>query len=163
MPDIKTVQEKLNTFGDQFQSVMISSLTKENEPFASYTPYVKVENSYYVIMSKIAQHYENVMHHPLMTIMFLEDESSAHNIFFRKRLTYVVETSITEDANIKTAFINRFGGFVERLFQMDFVMVKCVIKQGHFIIGPGQAYHVDENQHVILQMTGSEGSGHQTS
>jgi hypothetical protein len=43
---------------------------------------------------------------------------------------------------------------------MDFIMVKANIKEGQFIIGPGMAYEVDQNQIIKEQIKPSQGHGH---
>ena len=161
MPDLNKVQEKLNTFTDDFQSLVISSITDEHEPFASYAPFVKHNNHYYFIISKIAKHYLNMLQHPIISIFFLEDEQKAVNVFFRRRLSYLVKTTFDTEAEVKDAFSQKFGEFVNRLFLMDFVMVKCEIISGHFVIGAGQAYDIDAHEKVANQMTGNSGKGHQ--
>ncbi len=151
------VQEKLNVFTEGFQSLVISSQTDKDEPYASYAPFVKVDDAYFFLISKIAKHYKNMLHHPIISIMFLEDESTASNIFFRKRLSYLAHTYFIEDDIVKQAFIDKFGGVVKRLFDMDFIMVKCEIMRGKFVVGAGKAYEVDQHQHIIHEMTGSHG------
>ncbi len=160
MPNIVTVQESLQVFTKPFQSLVISSITDQGEPYASYAPFVKVDDDYYFLISKIAKHYDNMLNHPQIAIFFLEDEAATQNIFFRKRLSYHVKTMFTQDPDVKAAFITKFGDFVKQLFAMDFFMVKCEINHGLFVIGPGQAYEVDAQQQIIKQMTGKAGKGH---
>src|SRR5690554_4338498 len=123
MTDNKDIQLELDQFTDQFKSLMIASLTKDLMPYTSYAPFIKYEQSYYFIISKIAKHYENLMHHSKASIMFIEDESNASHIFFRKRLSYLIDTSIIEsNRNVKQTFIDVFGHFINQLFSMDFVI-----------------------------------------
>ena len=96
MTDTKDIQLELDQFTNQFKSLMIASLTKDHMPYTSYAPFIKYEQSYYFIISKIAKHYENLMHHSKASIMFIEDESNASHIFFRKRLSYLIDTIIIE-------------------------------------------------------------------
>ncbi len=160
MNETDQIQETLHSFTESFQSLMISSLTEHGEPYASYAPFVKVKDAYYIIISKIAKHYKNMLNHPKITILFLEDEAQAEHIFFRKRLSYLVQTMFSENELIKQAFINKFGDFVSRLFKMDFVVVKCEVIKGQFIIGAGKAYEINQHQEIIRQMTGNQGKGH---
>ncbi len=161
MSQLDAIQASLNTFTKTFQSLVISSITKDGKPYASYAPFVHVDGTYYILISKIAKHYQNILNHPQISILFIEDESKAEHIFFRKRLSYVINTQFEEKEVIKEAFIHRFGDFVKRLFLMDFVMIKCHIVNGHYIIGPGQAYMIDQHQQVLTTMKGANGKGHQ--
>ena len=81
-----------------------------------------------------------------MSFILIEDEKEASNIFFRKRLSYQAEAEVgLNDEKVKKAFIDMHGEMAEMLFKMDFTLVKTIIKQGQFIIGPGMAFEVDEN------------------
>lgn len=161
MSDMKEIQEKLHHFSHHFKSVVLASMTNEDLPYTSYVPFIKHENHYYLIMSKAAKHYQNISLHHEISIMFIEDEKEAENIFFRKRLSYAVSVTFDVDPLVKDGFVKKFGEFVNRLFLMDFVMAKCVIKEGQFIIGPGKAYLVDEHENILSNMTGNQGKGHQ--
>lgn len=159
--DFFKIQEELDVFPQGFKSLMISSKTKDGEPFSSYAPFVKVDDTFYFIISKMASHYQNIINYPVISILFLEDEAASKHIFFRKRLSYLVETSITNKKEVKDAMFEKFGEFVHMLFKMDFVIVSCKIKKGSFVIGAGKAYVIDEHQKVLKQMTGNnKGHGH---
>jgi putative heme iron utilization protein len=157
-----TIQEKLNEFDQNFKSLVISSLTKDGHPFSSYAPFVKYEGNYYAIVSRIAKHFENMLNNEKVSILFLEDEQSASNVFFRKRLSFMSTAKVIEDRHIlQSVFHKKFGDFVEMLFQMDFEIVRFEVIEGRFVVGAGQAYHVDNQLNVIEQMKGiSSGHGH---
>ena len=152
------VQEQLNTFADDFLSMVIATLTKEQKPYNSYAPFVYYDKHYYFLISKIAKHYENLVAHKSASVMFIEDESKTPNIFFRKRLSYAISTNLDiKDKAIQEAFVNRFGDMANMLFKMDFVIVKCFIENGRLVVGPGQAYDIDSNMNVIEHLTSAKG------
>lgn len=106
----------------------------------------------------IAKHYENLKADPNASIMFIEDERETSNIFFRKRLSYAVSTILdVKDDLVKSEFVKRFGDMASMLFKMDFLIVKCVIDSGRFVIGPGQAYDINHNKQIISQVTSPKG------
>lgn len=76
--------EKLIEFLDSFKSIIINSLDENKNPFSSYAPFVKYENAYYVYLSGMAKHSQNLKQNPKASIFFCEDESSCENIFARK-------------------------------------------------------------------------------
>lgn len=155
------IQFTINHFHESFQSLVLGTLTNDSLPFTSYAPFVKYENKYYFLISKIAQHYANLLANPSASMMMIEDESKAKNIFFRKRLSYAIETKLDVDIpEVRELFISQFGEMVSQLFKMNFIVVECHIKYGHIIVGPGQAYQIDKNQEVISQLTGIGGHGH---
>ena len=158
---MEQIQQKLEQFPKDFQSAVLATMTKENTLYTSYAPFVRVDNQYYFLMSRIAKHYENLVNDKQMSFILIEDESKAKNIFFRKRLSYQAKAEIdVKDDNVKTAFINLHKEMAEMLFQMDFMIVKAHIIEGQFIIGPGMAYEVDQNQHINQQIKTKGGHGH---
>ncbi len=158
MDDSKKIERALNTFTDDFKSCIISTLTHKKVPFTSYAPFVKYNNDYYIIISKIARHYENMKSEPNASIMFIEDEQSAQHIFFRKRLSYQVEMKLNINSkSVIQKFQNAFGNVIEQLLKLDFMIVKCIIKEGYMILGPGKAYHIDENQKLAEHIKPDKG------
>ncbi len=154
----QAIQDQLNTFTNDFLSVVIATQTNEDKPYNSYAPFVNYDNHYYFIISKIAKHYDNLVNHKQASIMFIEDESKTPNIFFRKRLSYAVSVELDISGDLlKKAFVDRFGDMANMLFKMDFLIVKCNIENGRFVIGPGQAYDIDSNMKVIEQVKSLKG------
>lgn len=152
------VQLQLNTFTTPFKSVIIATKTIEEMPYTSYAPFVKYEGDYYFLISKIAKHFENLSHCSNASIMFIEDETKANNIFFRKRLSYAIKTILNiKDEAIESVFFDKFGDMATMLFKMDFLVVKCQILNGNMILGPGQAYDIDETQRIVNQITNPKG------
>jgi putative heme iron utilization protein len=147
-------------FSDGFLSVSIASLTPEGTPYISYAPFVKFENHYYIIISQMAKHYHNLKEHQDASIMFLEDESKAQSIFFRKRLSYEVD-AVFEDTNIEVieAFKQRHGHMIDQLLTLDFVIVRLKIKKGLLVLGAGRAYVINSDEKIIDQA--GRGQGHQ--
>jgi len=159
---MEQIQQKLEQFPKDFQSAVLATMTKENTLYTSYAPFVVADHEYYFLISKIAKHYENLSHHQLMSFILIEDESQAKNIFFRKRLSYQAQAEVDVKHDLaKSAFIHLHKEMAEMLFQMDFIMVKANIIEGQFIIGPGMAYEVDQNQKIKSQIKPSNGHRHQ--
>ena len=150
---MEQVQVIADQYHQSYQSVVLATLTTENEPYTSYAPFVRLKGNYYMLVSKIAKHYVNLLEQPIASIIMVEDESAVDNIFFRKRLSYLVDVELDIlDAKVKEEFISRFGNMAKQLFTMNYILVKCTVKSGTLIIGPGQAYCLDENQLVISPM-----------
>ncbi len=150
----------LEHFTEGFQSLTIASLTHEKTPYISYAPFVKYENEYYIIISQMAKHYHNLKENDDASIMFLEDESKAQSIFFRKRLSYEVNVIFGEvSSEVIEAFKQRHGHMIDQLLTLDFVIVKMKIKKGLLVLGAGRAYVVNENEQIVDQA--GRGQGHQ--
>lgn len=151
---IEKVQKKLNNFSSEFLTLVIATETINKKPHTSYAPFVLYENHYYFLISKIAEHYKNLKMNKNANIMFLTDESKSMNIFFRKRLSYAVSTTLDiKDEAVKNEFIKRFDSMATTVLAMDFLIVKCRIENGIFSLGPGQTFAVDQNQKIVKQIT----------
>ncbi|QMS84608.1 pyridoxamine 5'-phosphate oxidase family protein [Candidatus Xianfuyuplasma coldseepsis] len=160
---LENIQLLLEQFPSLFQSVTIASIKDQKTPYSSYAPFVMANSTIYILISTIAQHYKNIVDNPTINIMMIEDEKSTKNIFFRRRLSYLTSCQKVDDKHIADLFIDKFGEMAELLFSMDFVMMECTIINGNFIVGPGQAYHIDQENQVHKQMTGTGGHGHRKS
>ncbi|MFA5560344.1 MAG: pyridoxamine 5'-phosphate oxidase family protein [Acholeplasmataceae bacterium] len=153
------MQTKLDAFTEAFKSVVLSTVSKEGTPYASYTPFIKHESAYYLLMASQATHYQNVISNQKVSLLFIEDESKAKSIFFRERLIYTATAEEVEiSPPLREKLSKELGQMIDQLIQMHFVLVKTTIIQGQFIIGPGAAYLVDEQQKIATQMTGGHKS-----
>lgn len=149
MDKLMNPQLELDQFTDQFNSCVIATKTKNQMPYTSYAPFVKFEHNYYLLISKIARHYENFMQEGVASLLFIEDEKTAQSIFFRKRLSFLVDATLPiEDEVIKKEFVKVFGSTAQMLLGMDFVIVKCMVLEGTMILGPGMAYEIDDMQNI---------------
>ncbi len=76
----------LQTFTDNIYSVMLSTVDENAEPFASYAPFVEdSEHNYYIGVSQLVTHTHNLTVTGKAHLLFIEDESHAKGIFFRRR------------------------------------------------------------------------------
>ncbi|HOI84932.1 MAG TPA: pyridoxamine 5'-phosphate oxidase family protein [Acholeplasmataceae bacterium] len=157
---MQEIQNILDHFTEGFKSVSIASLTQEGTPYISYAPFVKYENNYYIIISKMAKHYHNLRENPDASIMLIEDEHQASSIFFRKRLSYEVVARFEESTpKVIEAFKERHGHMIDQLLTLDFFIVNLKVKKGLLVLGPGKAFMVDDCEHIIDQA--GRGQGHQ--
>ena len=159
--------EKLINFIDSFQSVVINSLDENKNPFSSYAPFVKYENSYYVYLSNMAKHSKNLKNNKKSSIFFCEDENSCENIFARKRVIMQCNTTIIEKDSKKynsilDSFEKKFDKkMVQTLRAMsDFNVYEFKAFYGEAIFGFGKAYNLGgENFDELIQREGTKGHG----
>lgn len=115
---------------------------------AIYAPFVQNQEGYFVLISKIARHARNLLENPHVSLMMIEDEESAKQLFARKRLTFDAVAKVVErDSELWHQVIAqmeaRFGEIVSGLSQLeDFVLFNLKAEQGLFVKGFGQAYQV---------------------
>ncbi|MEM1311417.1 MAG: pyridoxamine 5'-phosphate oxidase family protein [Cyanobacteria bacterium P01_H01_bin.153] len=150
MVSFSDVQSTYVNFPEQVQSLMLSTLTPEGQPQASYTPFVcDRDRTFYIFVSGLSSHTQNLQSTTKAGILLIEDEAQAQQIFARRRLMYdcTVKQIDRHDvawAGLADKFKQRFGGLVDMLRQLpDFQIFRLVPHGGRFVVGFGAAYEVD--------------------
>ncbi len=130
----------------QFDTLTISSISSKLKPHTSYAPFVMQDNKFYICISKIAKHTNNLLKTPSASIMFIEDESESKNSFARNRVTFDIDTlniSRDQDQFIKVIelFNDKFGEKSSIYKQMkDFYLFELIPNGGRAVFGFGEAY-----------------------
>lgn len=156
----------LTEFLKDFKSVVISTIDKETNPFSSYAPFIKYEDNYYVFLSAMAKHWENLQLHKKASLFFVEDEKSCENIFARKRVVMQGNVSnIDKQTNQYNTILNEFenihGETVKVLRKMDdFTLFEISPFSGEAIFGFGAAYNLGgEKFNELVQRENTKGHG----
>lgn len=150
MSKFDAAAEAYRTFTDNFNSVVLSTVSADGNPNASYAPCVidKARNIY-IYVSGLSTHTQNLNAVPKASILFLEDEQDTQQIFARKRLSYDCTASLIpaddpEWTQVADQFEHRFGKMVELLRSLpDFRIFKLMPTKGRFVVGFGAAFAVD--------------------
>ena len=157
-------QSAYSTFLDRFASLVLATVGADGLPHASYAPFVVTDNRiFYIFVSELSQHTRDLEHTPQVSIMLIEDERDAGQIFARKRLTLQCQaTFVPRDRSVAHAedsgqttegesewqhaadlFQAKFGGMFDLLRSLaDFKMFRLDPQEGWFVLGFGQAYRV---------------------
>ena len=144
-----------------FKTCMIASLTPENKAYASTAPFVLDGNTFYILISTVAQHGKNLLATDHVSLLFTEDESICVQPYARKRIT--IEASVNEverdtsEFNVGINLLkNRFDTeLVQNLSNMgDFHLFVLRAQSGSAVMGFGQAYRLDENIEVVTSISG---------
>lgn len=136
---------------ENVKTVILSTLDEYNYPYVSYAPFIEFEGKYYILVSNGAKHTQYLRTNPNAGLLFIEDESSAKNVFFRKRLSLQVKATLdTLRKEVVDEMKSRFGDVVVTFLTMDFTVVEFEAKEGQLILGAGQAYKIigDEITHI---------------
>lgn len=148
------LQPEIREFRDGCRTLQLATVDGEGNPNASYAPFVLQEDGYYVLISEIARHARNLQQVPKVSLMLIEDETGARELFARKRLTFdaVAEVVARDDARWEKAVAaleGRFGEIVKGLSNLkDFVLFRLKPEQGLFVKGFGQAFRVSGDELV---------------
>ena len=162
--EIEAISEK-KLLLDNLDTVILSTIDESGMPNSSYAPIALDENGYiYIYISELAKHTDNIIANKKVSVMFIEDESKAANLYARKRLTInVIPEHIdrdTEDWNRKMIILeNKFSETIKALKNMtDFHLFRLKPKDALLVYGFGKAFrfkgedlaqlsHVNEKGH----------------
>lgn len=142
------IQDNINALIESRKSLLIASLNKSNLPEISATPFLKVGLHFYIIISELSSHTQNIKLKPKVSVMLIEDEKDTHNAFARKRLSYECTASLvkkdTQDwQSILEKFEEKQGKTVSLLKQLpDFHLFELKAISGNYIEGFGKAYRL---------------------
>ena len=146
--DLDEVREDFLSFKSSVGSAQLGTLTADGHPEVSYSPIVWLDNCGYLLISELATHTHNLMNNPDLSLLLIEDESSARNLFARKRIMIDGSASeIPRDSSrfdeVIEHFTERFGETVQVLVGLpDFHLMEVSLHQGRFIRGFGQAFEL---------------------
>ena len=132
-----------------FLSIQLGTADQSGVPEASYSPSIAdEEGNFYVHVSELASHTSNLRDCARASVLIIEDESTAENLFARKRVAYqcsalLIERHSNEWESIVDKFEEKFGKIIGFLKTMeDFHLFKLTPKSGRLVLGFGQAYDV---------------------
>lgn len=140
------LSEEVIEFIHSRKSLQLSTVTQTGEPYASYAPFALDEECLYVLLSEIAVHATNLLHTPKASVLIIQDEDSAEELFARVRVNYSVNAEMIEAGSERwrdgiAILADRHGERINNLSQLsDFKLFKLTPKGGRFVKGFGRAY-----------------------
>ncbi len=154
---IEKATKELHNFTDNVQSVILSTVSKDGEPFASYSPFVEdKDGNFYVFISTAVLHSHNMSATKKAHILFLEDESKTEHIYVRRRMYFSADSERFEEdderANdIFELFKDKFKDKVSHFPMMkDSRIYKLTPKNGNLVLGFGSAYKISDDRKSLL-------------
>ena len=149
---LKKAQVEYEKFPTEFTSIMMSTVSQEGIPDASYAPFIiDDDKNIYIYVSGLATHTQNIHNHPFGSVLFIEDEVKTKQIFARRRLNFnctanLVERETEKWQQIVDKFQIRFGELISTLRSLpDFRIFQLIPKNGRFVIGFGAAYNISSD------------------
>lgn len=162
MSQLENIQAEYEKFPEEFESVVISTVSALAIPNASYAPIVMDDSkNIYIYVSGLSTHTKNLYANPHVSVLFIEDESKSNLIFARRRLSFdctatLIERETDKWNQIVEQFQGQFGQIIEVLRGLpDFRIFQLTPSEGRFVVGFGAAYHIKgDNLHQLVQITG---------
>lgn len=159
-------EKSIVPFITPFKSAVIGTIDAKGLPFSSYAPFVHYDHRFYIFISDIATHAQNLKRDGKASLFFIEDESQASNIFARKRISLQCDATLipreaAEFPAVMEQFKAKFGDeMVSMLMKMaDFNLFEFSTLSAEATFGFGEAYRVGgEHGEMLLPRQG--GSGH---
>ncbi|MBT3983397.1 MAG: hypothetical protein HOE90_18730 [Bacteriovoracaceae bacterium] len=143
------ISEKYFSFLSDFKTLSMATLSEVGKPHLSYCPFVFAPESseVFILISEIAEHTKNILFHPKLTLMLIEDESKSQKMFARKRLTLFCSATQVErdDGRYEKVIGNlkdRHGEIISTLSSMSDFRLFCLCPlNARMVLGFGEAYH----------------------
>ena len=145
-----------------FSTVLLSSIDQQGQPLISYAPYIEFKGSFYIFVSTLSEHTNNMLNKAVASAMFIEDEHSAKNLYARKRaVLQVTVQQIDLDAEVAQAVFKqmreKLGNTIELLRTLsDFKLLQLKPEQGRFVVGFGKAYDWDVEAGTLKHVSPAE-------
>ena len=154
------LEPEIQAFRDACRSLMLATVDADGMPNVSYAPFALGPEGYYVLISDIARHARNLKQVPKVSLMLIEDEANARQLYARQRLTFdasvrIVERDSEEWRQGIAFLLARHGEIVAGLSKMDDFTLFCLQpQQGLYVKGFGQAFQVSSHDLIdVLHLT----------
>ena len=133
-----------------FASLLLASTDDAGAPEISYSPFILSHDAFFILVSELSGHTANLRHQQQASVMFIENESDAANIYTRRRL--IIQCSAREHCRTDTCWASLLPPFRERFGETisvietlaDFVLMELQPVNGRWITGFGQAFSFDQ-------------------
>jgi len=157
--DLEQVRAAYAALPQNFASTLMATVSAAGEPEASYAAYLQHDGDYYVYVSELSAHTQNLLANGRVCLLFVEDEDKAAHLFARQRVTYHCSAAeVDRDTEafewILGLFEEKFGAFVRQLQKMqDFHLFRIRPQRGSFVQGFAKAFaiegeHLEQIRHV---------------
>ncbi|NMM83647.1 hypothetical protein B2J88_04625 [Rhodococcus sp. SRB_17] len=154
----KKALDAYRTFLAERKTVVISTKDQNGEPFLSIVPFAIHEDSLYVYVSEIADHYAYLHNAETACVLIHGGESESANLFGIERARF--DCTVTEcveeghDDVFENLGARTNAKMVDLLRTLDFHLFRLTPKQGRYVVGFGKAFDVsfDGNRfdHVVI-------------
>ncbi len=144
-------------FIEGFSSVLMATVNSDGDPESSYAPYVRYGDDYFILISELAEHTENITKSGRAGLLFIENESDSSNIFARKRVSYRCRSSrVTREDEVYdkviSIFLTKFGKIIEVLKTLqDFHLYRLHPVKGRYVAGFGKTFIIEGNRFEMVQ------------
>ncbi len=144
--------QKYKKLVQDLQTLLLSTVSIQGEPECSYAPYVRDEQGlFYIFVSELASHAQNMLQTQRASIMFIQNEKNANNIFARERVIFNCSINEIQKQDEKyPVFLDKMSDELGETMSLlrglpDFHLLQLSPTKGRYIAGFGQAFNIDIN------------------
>ncbi|MGF1909226.1 heme utilization protein HutZ [Vibrio kasasachensis] len=148
------LENDLKIFKQHRYTLQLATVNAQGYPNVSYAPFVQNQHGYFVLISELARHTQNLLVSPYVSLMMVEDEANSRQLFARVRLTFDATAQVVERHSdlwreVISQMEDRHGEIVSGLTELqDFMLFRFMPEKGLFVKGFGQAYPVSAQELV---------------
>lgn len=133
------------------RSLHIASVTVDGMPLASYAPFARdADGAFRIAVSTLAAHGRVLAAATRVSVMIVEDEQVARQIFARTRAVFDCRVEAQPGAaraDVFAALRARFGEVAQMLEGLgDFAAYRLVPEAGQFVMGFGAAFELPDGR-----------------
>ena len=146
-----------------FRTAILSSCTTGATPDASYAPFVRrADNCFYIFISGLAKHTNNLLSTHRASLLFIEDEGKASQVFARTRMTFDCQAQLVAKhtplgAQVLALMHQKFGKVVEIIEPLpDFRLFRLLPKSCSYVTGFANAFHFSRDELAALESVNDE-------
>ena len=149
--------EEVHHFIHRYKTLHLSTIDADQQPCASYAPFALGDNCLYILISELAQHTRNLLQQQQASILIVEDEQDAVEIFARTRLHYSIKAQHIQRENptwheAVAQLEARHGERIPQLCSLsDFHVFQLQPNQGQFVKGFAQAFQLEAGQLISAE------------
>lgn len=167
MEEFDSALKEMESLIATVRSAILASVNSKGDPLSSYAPvYVDEARRFYVYISSMAKHTSQIRRSGKASLMLIEDESVAENLFARKRLTVDCDAVVLErdSADWSAAIAKmeaRHGETMSSLKSLvDFDLFRLGPREARLVLGFGRSYRVFGEALAEIDYVG--GGGHRS-
>lgn len=146
---LNSIAKDFFAFLSLHKTVVLGTLNKAMEAEASYAPVLQNNGRFYIYISELAKHSHNLLENKQLTLLFIQDEQDADNIFARKRATIKaharhIDRDTVEWNALMDDYCQYFGDTAKMLRGLsDFHLFELSPTKASFVRGFAQAYELE--------------------
>ena len=149
MQDKDSIELEIQELVAEMKSFHIATISREGWPEASYSPFLYQAPEFFIFVSALASHTNNLLSNDRCSVMLIEDEARAASIHQRKRLmlncrAVLMKQEEKEAQPVLDDMATHLGNTVSIIRQLpDFKLFRLRVAEGRYVKGFGAAYQIN--------------------